>query len=181
MDEAGRGPLAGPVISAAVILNNSCVIKGLNDSKKLSIKKRNYLEKEIKKNCLAWSVASASPKEIDSLNILQASLLSMRRAVEGLIVKPDKVLFDGNFKAYVTMPSEAIVRGDTLVESIMAASILAKVERDRIMESVDRIYPIYGFKRHKGYPTKIHLEALKLHGPCKIHRFSFKPVKISVR
>jgi ribonuclease HII len=180
VDEAGRGPLAGPVVSAAVILSKEFKIEALDDSKKLSEKKRNLLEKEIKANALAWSVASASVEEIDELNILQASLLSMKRAVLKLEVQPQKVYFDGNHIPIINLPSEAIVKGDTLIKSIMAASILAKVYRDRVMEELDKSYPEYGFKKHKGYPTKMHLDALKSHGPSKIHRLSFKPVKILI-
>ena len=177
VDEVGRGPLAGPVVSAAVILDNSIEIEGLDDSKKLSEKKRQELSKRIKESAISWNLASASIKEIDSLNILQASLLSMKRAVEGLKVTPGKVLCDGNHKPDILIECEAIVRGDSCIKSIMAASIIAKVTRDELMKDMDHIYPGYGFKKHKGYPTKFHLDALKSLGPCKIHRLSFRPVK----
>ena len=169
VDEVGRGPLAGPVISAAVILDSSLQINGLDDSKKLSEKKRLELDIKIKKSAVAWNIASATIEEIDSLNILQASLLSMKRAVEGLQIRPDKV------------ECEAIVKGDSCIKSIMAASIIAKVARDKLMKDFDVVYPAYGFKKHKGYPTKFHLDALELLGPCKIHRLSFKPVKRSIK
>ena len=177
MDEVGRGPLAGPVVSAAVILNNSIEIEGLNDSKKLTEKKRLELSMKIKESAIAWSLASASITEIDSLNILQASLLSMKRAIEGLEIIPEKVLCDGNHKPNISIECEAIMKGDSFVKSIMAASIIAKVARDELMQDLDQLYPGYGFKKHKGYPTKLHLDALELLGPCKIHRLSFRPVK----
>jgi ribonuclease HII len=181
VDEVGRGPLAGPVVSAAVILDSSLEIDGLDDSKKLSEKKRLELSRKIKESAIAWNLASASIKEIDSLNILQASLLSMKRAVEGLKIIPEKVVCDGNYKPDISIECEAIIKGDSSVKSIMAASIIAKVTRDELMKDLDKIYPAYGFKKHKGYPTKFHLDALKLLGPCKIHRLSFKPVKESIK
>jgi ribonuclease HII len=181
VDEVGRGPLAGPVVSAAVILDSSLEIDGLDDSKKLSEKKRLELSRKIKESAIAWNLASASIKEIDSLNILQASLLSMKRAVEGLKIIPEKVVCDGNYKPDISIECEAIIKGDSSVKSIMAASIIAKVTRDELMKDLDKIYPAYGFKKHKGYPTKLHLDALKLLGPCKIHRLSFKPVKESIK
>ncbi len=181
VDEVGRGPLAGPVVSAAVILDSSLEIDGLDDSKKLSEKKRLELSRKIKESAIAWNLASASIKEIDSLNILQASLLSMKRAVEGLKIIPEKVICDGNYKPDISIECEAIIKGDSSVKSIMAASIIAKVTRDELMKDLDKIYPAYGFKENKGYPTKFHLDALKLLGPCKIHRLSFKPVKESIK
>ena len=181
VDEVGRGPLAGPVVSAAVILDSSLEIDGLDDSKKLSEKKRLELSRKIKESAIAWNLASASIKEIDSLNILQASLLSMKRAVEGLKIIPEKVVCDGNYKPDISIECEAIIKGDSSVKSIMAASIIAKVTRDELMKDLDKIYPAYGFKKNKGYPTKFHLDALKLLGPCKIHRLSFKPVKESIK
>tara|TARA_X000000368_G_C23057892_1_gene724953 strand:- start:6746 stop:7315 length:570 start_codon:yes stop_codon:yes gene_type:complete len=177
VDEVGRGSLAGPVVSAAVILDNSIKIEGLNDSKKLTEKKRQKLSKKIKESAIAWSLASASIEEIDSINILQASLLSMKRAIEGLEIVPKKVLCDGNLKPNISMECEAIIKGDSFIESIMAASIIAKVSRDESMKDLDLLYPGYGFKEHKGYPTKFHLDALESLGPCKIHRLSFGPVK----
>ena len=177
VDEVGRGPLAGPVVSAAVILDSTIEIEGLDDSKKLSEKKRQELSKKIKNSAIAWNLASASIKEIDSLNILQASLLSMKRAVEGLKVIPEKVVCDGNHKPDISIECEAIIKGDSFIKSIMAASIIAKVTRDELMKDLDKFYPGYGFKKHKGYPTKLHLDALQSLGPCKIHRLSFGPVK----
>lgn len=176
VDEAGRGPLAGPVVSAAVILDINNEIKGLNDSKKLTPKQRLTLSNKIKETSLAWSVGVSSSKEIDLINILQASLLSMERAIKGLSIKPQKVLVDGNHKPKTEIECEAIIKGDALIPSIMAASIVAKVTRDKIMQEIDQSYPEYGFKKHKGYPTKEHLNALELLGPCKEHRFSYKPV-----
>ena len=167
VDEAGRGPLAGPVFAAAVILPDGLVIEGVNDSKKLSEKKRDKLFDEIKENAVAWCVASASVEEIEELNILQADMLAMKRAVEGLSVKADFAMIDGN-KA----PS-AIVGGDAKSEAIAAASILAKVSRDRLMLQLAEKYPQYGFEKHKGYGTKVHREAILKYGPCGIHRPSF--------
>ena len=181
VDEVGRGPLAGPVISAAVILKSSLQINGLDDSKKLSEKKRLELDIKIKESAVAWNIASATIEEIDSLNILQASLLSMKRAVEGLLIRPDKVVCDGIHKPNILIECEAIVKGDSYKKSIMAASIIAKVARDKLMKDFDAVYPSYGFKNHKGYPTKFHLDALELLGPCKIHRLSFRPVKRSIK
>tara|TARA_B100000959_G_scaffold40103_3_gene39429 strand:+ start:727 stop:1287 length:561 start_codon:yes stop_codon:yes gene_type:complete len=177
VDEAGRGPLAGPVVAAAVILKENHQLIGLNDSKKLSSTTRESLSKDIKKNSVDWSFGHASSQEIDEVNILQASLLAMERAVLGLTKIPNKVLVDGQFKPKIGIACEAIIGGDTIYENIMAASILAKVERDRIMIKLNKIYPVYGFDRHKGYPTKMHLEQLKKAGPCEAHRTSFKPVK----
>ncbi len=176
VDEAGRGPLAGPVFAAAVILDDMSPISGLADSKKLSPKKRDLLYDIIKARALCFSVAMASVDEIDQLNILQASLLAMQRAVKGLRLKPMKVLVDGNRLPVLDMRAEAIVKGDSKVASISAASILAKVERDRWCMEIDSQYPLYGFAIHKGYGTSVHLNALKEHGPCALHRSSFAPV-----
>ncbi len=176
VDEAGRGPLAGPVFAAAVILDDMSPISGLADSKKLSPKKRDLLYDIIKARALCFSVAMASVDEIDQLNILQASLLAMQRAVKGLRLKPMKVLVDGNRLPVLDIRAEAIVKGDSKVASISAASILAKVERDRWCVEIDSQYPLYGFAIHKGYGTSFHLNALKEHGPCALHRSSFAPV-----
>jgi ribonuclease HII len=176
VDEAGRGPLAGPVFAAAVILDDMSPISGLADSKKLSPKKRDLLYDIIKARALCFSVAMASVDEIDQLNILQATLLAMQRAVKGLRLKPMKVLVDGNRLPVLDMRAEAIVKGDSKVASISAASILAKVERDRWCMEIDSQYPLYGFAIHKGYGTSVHLNALKEHGPCALHRSSFAPV-----
>ena len=165
VDEVGRGPLAGPVVSAAVILDNSIEIEGLDDSKKLSEKKRQELSKRIKESAISWNLASASIKEIDSLNILQASLLSMKRAVEGLKVTPGKVLCDGNHKPDISIECEAIVRGDSCIKSIMAASIIAKVTRDELMKDMDQLYPGYGFKEHKRLSNKIPFRCSKITRP----------------
>lgn len=177
VDEAGRGPLAGPVFAACVILNPDLDIDGLADSKTLSEKKRAALAIAIKKNAAAWSVAHASVQEIDQLNILQASLLAMKRAVENLPYLPDIVLVDGNQKPALACKVQTIIRGDSLVPSISAASILAKTARDAEMQRMHQCFPQYGFDQHKGYPTKQHLAALQLHGACTIHRQSFAPVK----
>ncbi|MFN3593678.1 MAG: ribonuclease HII [Thiobacillaceae bacterium] len=177
VDEAGRGPLAGPVCAAAVILDPRRPIAGLKDSKKLSAANRVRLADEIRRQALAWSVAWASVAEIDQLNILNASLLAMQRAVEGLIVRPALVLVDGNRCPQLAMPARAIVRGDDLEPAISAASILAKTERDKEMRRLADIYPQYGFERHAGYPTPEHLAALERHGPCAAHRLSFGPVR----
>lgn len=176
VDEAGRGPLAGPVFAAAVILDDMSPISGLADSKKLSPKKRDLLYDIIKARALCFSVAMASVDEIDQLNILQATLLAMQRAVKGLRLKPMKVLVDGNRLPVLDIRAEAIVKGDSKVASISAASILAKVERDRWCMEIDSQYPLYGFAIHKGYGTSVHLNALKEHGPCALHRSSFAPV-----
>lgn len=178
VDEAGRGPLVGTVVAAAVILNPNNPIAGLNDSKKLSEKKREKLFIEIQEKALAWAIAEASPAEIDELNILQASLLAMRRAVEALQVQPDQVLVDGNkIPQGLNMPCEAVVGGDALHAEISAASILAKVTRDRQMLELDQKFPQFGFAKHKGYPTKAHFEAIALHGVTTEHRRSFGPVR----
>ena len=176
VDEAGRGPLAGPVFAAAVILDELSPISGLADSKKLSPKKRDHLYDIIKAQALCFCVATASVQEIDEMNILQATLLAMQRAVKGLRLKPSKVLVDGNRLPVLDIRAEAIVRGDSKVASISAASILAKVERDRWCLEIDAQFPLYGFKSHKGYGTAVHLQALKQHGPCVWHRKSFAPV-----
>jgi len=176
VDEAGRGPLAGPVVAAAVILDDLQPIVGLADSKVLTEKKRERLFDEIRARALCFSIAQASVEEIDRLNILQATLLAMRRAVEGLRLAPKLVLVDGNRLPLLPMRSEAIVKGDSLVAAISAASILAKVTRDRWCHEVDAQYPAYGFARHKGYGTALHLAALKAHGACPQHRTSFRPV-----
>ena len=176
VDEAGRGPLAGPVFDAAVILDDLLPIKGLADSKKLTPKKREHLYDIIKAQALCFCVATASVEEIDQLNILQATLLAMQRAVKGLRLKPSKVLVDGNRLPVLDIRAEAIVKGDTTVPSISAASILAKVERDRWCVEVDAQFPNYGFLTHKGYGTQMHLRALQEHGPCVLHRRSFAPV-----
>ena len=180
VDEAGRGPLAGPVFAAAVILDELNPIVGLADSKKLSPKRRESLYESIKARALCCCVAQASVEEIDDLNILQATLLAMRRAVEGLRLKPVKVLVDGNRLPLLDVRAEAIVQGDALVPAISAASILAKVERDRWCQQIDAQFPVYGFARHKGYGTAEHLAALRQHGPSPWHRRSFSPVAASM-
>ena len=176
VDEAGRGPLAGPVVAAAVILDELNPIKGLADSKKLSASRREQLFDEIRAKALCFAVAQASVQEIDELNILQATLLAMRRAVEGLRLPPKLVLVDGNRLPVLPMRAEAIVKGDALVAAISAASILAKVTRDRWCVGVDAQYPQYGFAQHKGYGTLVHLAALQAHGACPEHRTTFRPV-----
>lgn len=174
IDEAGCGPLAGPVYAAAVILNPNDPIEGLNDSKKLTEKKREALFPQIQQRALAWAIASASAKEIDEINILQARLLAMRRAVEMLEIKPDYALVDGNRDPEIPeVPSLLIVGGDAKSASIGAASILAKVARDRAMLDLDQAYPQYLFAKHKGYPTKLHVEKLLEHGACLEHRQTF--------
>lgn len=176
-DEAGRGPLAGPVYAAAVILDDKRPIKGLADSKKLSEKKRNALAEEIKQHAAAWAIATASAAEIDEINILQASLLAMKRAIEALSLKPDEVLVDGLYCPDTGIPSRAIVKGDSSEPAISAASILAKTARDAAMLQMHAQYPQYGFDAHKGYPTAAHLAAIKLHGITAEHRKSFRPVR----
>ncbi|RKT46879.1 RNase HII [Thiocapsa rosea] len=177
VDEAGRGPLAGPVSAAAVILDPTRPISGLDDSKKLTPARRDAFDLEIRERALAWSIAWASAEEIDRINILQASMLAMQRAVAALTVQPTRVLVDGNRCPDVGCEAEAIVGGDGLVPSIGAASILAKVARDRLMCELDRTFPGYGFAGHKGYPTRTHIEALRRLGPCPEHRRSFGPVR----
>lgn len=177
VDEVGRGPLAGDVVTAAVILDPNNPIEGLDDSKKLSEKRREQLFDEIKLKAKSFCIARASLDEIDQLNILHASLLAMKRAVEGLPVQPEHVWVDGNKIPRWHYAAEAVVKGDSRVPAIAAASILAKVTRDREMLAMDTLYPGYGFAGHKGYPTKVHLEALTKLGPCPIHRLSYGPVK----
>lgn len=176
IDEAGRGPLAGPVFAAAVILDRRAEIAGLADSKVLSARARTALAQQIRMHAVAWAVAAASVAEIDSLNILRASLLAMQRAVGGLAVRPDVALVDGLQCPDLDLPARAIVRGDATVPAISAASILAKVERDAAMLELHRVHPGYGFDRHKGYATREHLAALWRHGACAAHRRSFAPV-----
>jgi ribonuclease HII len=176
VDEAGRGPLAGPVVAAAVILDDQNPIAGLNDSKKLTARQREKLFDEIRAKALCCSIAQASVEEIDELNILQATLLAMRRAVEGLRLKPAKVLVDGNRLPVLDVLAEAIVKGDATVPAISAASILAKVSRDRWCAEFDLEFPQYGFAVHKGYGTADHLAALRAHGACPQHRKTFRPV-----
>jgi ribonuclease HII len=177
VDEAGRGPLAGPVVAAAVILDELQPIQGLRDSKTLSAARRERLYDEIRAKALCTCIAEASVAEIDELNILQATLLAMRRAVEGLRLLPTRVLVDGNRLPVLKMPSEAIVKGDAKVQAISAASILAKVHRDRLCLAMDEAWPVYGFAGHKGYPTAEHLAALRQHGAAPVHRRSFGPVR----
>ena len=173
IDEAGRGPLAGPVFAAAVILPDDLGDLGINDSKKLSEKKRDALFDVIKEKAIAWSVASASEQEIDEINILNATFLAMKRAVEGLSVKPDIALVDGNRKPKTGIEEMTLVKGDSKSISIAAASILAKVSRDRYLLELDEKYPEYQFKKHKGYPTALHYEMIKEHGISPVHRLSF--------
>lgn len=177
VDEAGRGPLCGPVVAAAVILDPARPIVGLADSKKLSEKRRNALAIEIREKALAWCIAEASVAEIDRLNILHATMLAMQRAVAGLSVVPGRVQVDGNRCPRLDLPCEAVVKGDSLVAEISAASILAKTARDALLVELDRRYPQYGLAGHKGYPTAAHLAALKAHGACEIYRTSFAPVR----
>ena len=177
VDEAGRGPLAGPVVAAAVMLDELQPIEGLNDSKKLSARTRERLFDEIRAKALCCCIAEASVEEIDQLNILQATMLAMRRAVEGLRLKPHKVLVDGNRVPILKVSAEAIVKGDAKVKAISAASILAKVHRDRLCLALHAQHPQYGFDGHKGYPTPAHLAALREHGACAQHRRSFAPVR----
>jgi ribonuclease HII len=177
VDEAGRGPLAGPVFAAAVILGPDHNLAGLKDSKKLSAKERAVLSAQIRQCAAAWAVASASVEEIDTLNILQATLLAMRRAVEGLALAPSAVLVDGLYCPKIAHPARAIVRGDSMVGEISAASILAKTARDAVMLELHALYPDYGFDRHKGYPTAAHLAALRAHGVSAVHRRTFAPVR----
>jgi len=180
VDEAGRGPWAGPVSAAAVILNPKKTPKGLDDSKKLSAKTREALETEIKAKAVAWCVAFASVEEIATLNILHAAGLAMRRAVEGLCVTPAFALVDGNYRFNLPCEVKTVVGGDGKSKSIAAASILAKVARDRLMVEMDGLYPGYGFARHKGYHAEIHVEALRALGPCEIHRRGWAPVKLAL-
>ena len=177
VDEAGRGPLAGPVVAAAVILDELKPIEHLGDSKVISPRRRERLFDEIRAQALACCIAEASVEEIDRLNILQATLLAMQRAVAGLRLAPRLVLVDGNRLPVLGMPAEAIVKGDARVPAISAASILAKVYRDRLCEALHEAHPTYGFARHKGYPTADHLAALRAHGACVAHRRSYAPVR----
>lgn len=177
VDEVGRGPLCGAVVTAAVILDPGKPILGLNDSKKLSLLRREALFEEIQEKALAWCVARAEVAEIDKLNILHATMLAMQRAVEGLQVQPRLALIDGNRCPKLAVPSSPVVKGDSQVPAIAAASILAKVTRDREMQALDVLYPGYGLAGHKGYPTAEHLEALRRLGPTPIHRRSFAPVR----
>ena len=176
VDEVGRGPLVGTVVTAAVILDPQKPIMGLTDSKKLSEKKRLALAEEIKEKARCWSLGRAEPEEIDSLNILHATMLAMQRAVEGLSITPDFVLVDGNRVPNLSMPAQAVVKGDALVQEISAASILAKVTRDLEMVELDKQFPEYGFAKHKGYPTALHFEKLSQYGATPFHRKSFAPV-----
>jgi len=180
VDEAGRGPLAGPVVAAAVILDELRPIKGLADSKVLTALRREKLFDQIRANALCCSIASASAEEIDRLNILQATLLAMQRAVQGLRLYPHRVVVDGNRLPQLAMLTAAVVKGDSKVAAISAASILAKVQRDRWCADLHTEYPAYGFDGHKGYPTAAHLAALKSHGPCAAHRRSFAPVRAAL-
>ena len=177
VDEVGRGPLCGPVVTAAVILDPLRPIQGLNDSKKLSEARREALYEEICAKALAWCIARAEVEEIDRLNILGATMLAMQRAVEGLAVMPKLALIDGNRCPKLAVPSAPVIGGDAQVPAIAAASILAKVSRDREMQALDLIYPGYGIAAHQGYPTPVHLEALQRLGPTPIHRRSFAPVR----
>jgi ribonuclease HII len=176
VDEAGRGPLAGPVVAAAVILDPKRPITGLADSKILSEKQREALFQEIREKALFWSVARATVMEIDQINILQATMLAMQRAVSGLKIEPVLALIDGNKSPILSCPSRTIIKGDATEPAISAASIVAKVLRDRLMRMLDKKYPGYGFAQHKGYSTVVHIEALKVLGPSRVHRFSFAPV-----
>ena len=176
VDEAGRGPLAGPVVAAAVVLPDDCKIEGLDDSKKLSHSKRKKILEEIKSTAISYAVGIVEPEEIDKINILRASLLAMEISVKKLRTKPDYLLIDGNQKTSLLLMQETIVKGDSKSCSIAAASILAKVTRDSIMEEYHLIYPEYNFKGHKGYPTKEHYQAIKEYGPCPIHRKTFRGV-----
>jgi ribonuclease HII len=184
VDEAGRGPLAGAVYAAAVILNPANPIQGLVDSKKLSETKRDNLAIKIKQHALAWAIASSSVEEIDSINILQASLLAMKRAVESMQIQfgiiPDLVQVDGNKCPKLQLPCEAVVKGDSKVQAISAASILAKTARDAELYALDRQYPMYGFAQHKGYPTAAHIALLKQHGVSPVHRKTYAPVKVLI-
>lgn len=178
VDEAGRGPWAGPVSAGAVILDSACLPEGLDDSKKLTAKARAALELDIKAKALAWGVGIASVEEIEELNILQATGLAMRRAVEALTITPAFALVDGNYRFKLPCEIKTVVKGDAISSSIAAASILAKVARDRLMTEMDAVYPGYGFAAHKGYHAQVHVEALRTLGPCAIHRRSWEPVRL---
>ena len=173
VDEAGRGPLSGPVVAAACILPAGCVIEGLNDSKKLTPKQRDRLFDTVRETAIAYSIGTASPEEIDEINILNATMRAMKRAIDGLPVKADFALIDGNCARGIDTPHQTVISGDAISVSISAASILAKVTRDRICLENDRDYPEYGFAKHKGYGTKEHMDALRRLGPCPLHRRSF--------
>jgi ribonuclease HII len=177
VDEAGRGPLAGPVFAAAVVLDPARPIPGLRDSKKLSAQRRDALSMQIREHALAWAVAECSEAEIDALNILQASMLAMRRAIEGLPIRPTLALVDGNRCPVVNILTEAVIGGDAKVPAISAASILAKTARDAALQVLHERYPQYGFDQHKGYPTAMHLDRLRLHGVSPVHRKSYAPVR----
>jgi len=181
VDEAGRGPLVGAVVAGAVVLNPNNPIAGLKDSKKLTPAKRDFLYEEIMEKAKAWGIGQASPAEIDEINILQATMLAMQRAIENLTTRlgawPDKVLIDGNRCPELPVPSEAIIKGDAKEPAISAASIIAKVTRDRQMQELDKLHPQYGFAKHMGYPTEAHFAALKEFGACNEHRRSFSPVR----
>lgn len=177
IDEVGRGCIAGAVVAAAVILDPAKPIAGLTDSKKLTPRRRQQLAEQIKQQSLAWAIGRAEPQEIDRINILQAALLAMRRAFLMLSVPPDRVLVDGKFFPPISCPGEAIVKGDLTVPEISAASIVAKVARDNEMQTLDRLYPGYGFSAHKGYPTRLHLQKLAQRGVSEIHRKSYRPVQ----
>lgn len=180
VDEAGRGPLAGPVYAACVLLDPARPISGLADSKALTARRRETLADEIRARALAWAIAEASVEEIDRLNILHATMLAMQRAVAGLSLCPDEVLIDGNRCPALAVPARAVVRGDATVAAISAASILAKTARDAVMVDLDRLHPEYGFAQHKGYPTAEHVAALMRYGPTAYHRRSFAPVRASL-
>lgn len=177
VDEAGRGPLAGPVMTAACILPKVFDLPGLNDSKKLSAKKREYLSHKIKEQAIAYSISSATSNEINILNILQATKLAMKRALDKLTVTPDYVLIDGRDRLNITLLHRTVIGGDGLSANIAAASILAKVARDELMGEMHQIYPEYRFDLHKGYGTRLHLEAIEKYGPCPLHRTNFSPIK----
>lgn len=176
VDEAGRGPLAGPVVAASVILSNENPIDGLNDSKALTPRKRSLLYDIILEKSVSFAVGIIENDVIDEINILQATIKAMESSILGLTIKPDLVYIDGNRPTTLEIKQQTIVKGDTKCQSIAAASIIAKVTRDRIMEKMDEIYPQYGFLKHKGYPTKAHYEAIKKYGPCPVHRLSFNGV-----
>ena len=181
VDEAGRGPLVGAVVAGAVVLDPSNPIAGLKDSKKLTPARREFLYEQIMERAKAWGIGEASPAEIDDINILQATMLAMRRAIEDLAIRlgawPDKALIDGNRCPELSIPSEAIIKGDAKEPAISAASIIAKVTRDRQMQALDKLHPQYGFAQHMGYPTEAHFAALKEFGACDEHRRSFSPVR----
>lgn len=181
VDEAGRGPWAGPVSAAAVILNSACIPPGLDDSKALTQRRRDVLEPEIKATALAWGVGFASVEEIDAVNILRATGLAMRRAVEALALQPACILVDGSYRFDLPAPVRPVVKGDSLSVSIAAASILAKTARDKVMLELDRDWPDYGFAAHKGYHSAKHVEALQRLGPCPAHRRSFAPIRALIR